>query len=117
MILLLNAAVMPTEGVYTLKKISKAEFRTCLRAASATDNFKSYIGYPETARIIEEITGVTVEVNREQAGLMPGDVMLIVKLRQRVANPANKTTLELSMDDLEFYQCQWAPLSQGETLC
>ena len=117
MILLLNAAVMPSEGVYTLKKISKAEFRTCLRAASATDNFKSYIGYPETARIIEEITGVTVEVNREQAGLMPGDVMLIVKLRQRVADPVNKATLELSMDDLEFYQCHWQVLDKGETSC
>ena len=48
MILLLNAAVMPSEGVYTLKKISQAEFRTCLREASATGDFKSYIGYPET---------------------------------------------------------------------
>ena len=115
MILLLNAAVMPSEGVYTLKKISKAEFRTCLRAASATGDFKSYIGYPETARIIKEITGVTVEVNREQADLMPGDVMLILKLRQRVTDPVNKATLQLSMDDLEFYQCNWQALDDGGT--
>ena len=117
MILLLNAAVMPSEGVYTLKQISKAEFRTCLQEASATDNFKSYVGYPETARIIEEITGVTVEVNREQAVLKPQDVMLIVKLRQRVADPVNKETLELSIDDLEFYQCHWQVLDDGETAC
>ena len=116
MILLLNAAVMPSEGVYTLKKISKAEFRTCLQAASVTGDFKSYIGYPETARIIEEITGVTVEVNREQAGLMPGDVMLIVKLRQRVSEPASKAVLAPSSEDFEFYQCQWHTLSQGETI-
>ena len=115
MILLLNATVMPSEGVYTLKKISKAEFRTCLRAASATGNFKSYIGYPETARILEDLTGVTVEVNRQQAVLKSGDVMLIVKLCQRVADPANKGTLELSMGDLEFYSCDWQPLPTGET--
>lgn len=116
MILLLNAAVMPSEGVYTLKRISKAEFRTRLRAASETGDFKSYIGYSETARIIEEITGVTVKVNREPAVLMIGDVMLIVKLRQRVADPANKETLGLSMDDLDFYECKYA-LDKGETSC
>ena len=110
MILLLNAAVMPSEGVYTLKKISQAEFRTCLREASATGDFKSYIGYPETARIIEEIAGVTVEVNREQADLLPGDAMLIVKLRQRVSEPASKAALAPSRDDFEFYQCQWHTL-------
>ena len=117
MILLLNAAVMPSEGVYTLKKISQAEFRTCLREASATGNFKSYIGYPETARIIKEITGVLVEVNREQADLLPGDVMLIVKLRQRVSEPASKAALAPSIDDFEFYQCQWHTLDKGETSC
>ena len=110
MILLLNAAVMPSEGVYTLKKISQAEFRTCLREASATGDFKSYIGYPETARIIEEITGVPVKVNREQADLLPGDAMLIVKLRQRVSEPASKAALAPSSDDFEFYQCQWHTL-------
>ena len=114
MILLLNAAVMPSEGVYTLKKISQAEFRACLREASETGNYKSYIGYPETARIIEEITGVTVEVNREQADLMPGDMMLIVKLRQRVSDPTSKAALAPSSDDFEFYQCQWHTLDKGE---
>ena len=42
--------------------------------------------------------------------------MLIVKLRQRVADPANKETLELSIDDLEFYQCHWHALDESESL-
>ena len=115
MILLLNAAVMPTEGVYTLKRISKSDFRTILCGASATNTFQSYIGYPETARIVEELTGVAIEVNRQQAVLKPGDMMLIVKLRQRVVDPIDKTALELSINDLEFYQCQWQALNLGET--
>ena len=115
MILLLNAAVMPTEGVYTLKRISKSDFQTILCGAAATGNFPSYIGYPETARIIEGLTGVPVEVNRQQAVLKSGDIMLIVKLRQRVTDPANKGTLELSMDDFEFYRCDWFALDDRET--
>ena len=54
MILLLNSAVMPTEGMYTLQSISEATFQKVLQDAAATNNFKSYIGYPETARLIEQ---------------------------------------------------------------
>ena len=113
MILLLNSAVMPDEGVYTLKRISEATFQKVLRDAAATDNFKSYIGYPETARLIEQITGIAIEVSREQATLAPGDTMLIVKLRHRVTNPANKVTLQLSIDEFEFFRCDWQPLVDG----
>ena len=115
MILLLNSAVMPDEGVYTLKQISEATFQKLLQEAAATGNFKSYIGYPQTAQLIEQITGIAVEVSREQAALTPGDIMLIVKLRQRVANPADKETLQLSIDDFEFYRCDWKPLDEGGT--
>ena len=115
MILLLNSAVMPNEGVYTLKQISEATFQKLLQEAAATDNFKSYIGYPQTAQLIEQITGIAVEVSREQASLTPGDIMLIVKLRHRVANPADKETLQLSIDDFEFFRCDWKPLNEGET--
>ena len=115
MILLLNSAVMPNEGTYTLQRISETTFQKVLRDAAAMNNFKSYIGYPETARFIEQITGIAVEVSREQATLTPGDIMLIVKLRHRVANPADKETLQLSIDDFEFYRCDWKPLDKGET--
>ena len=117
MILLLNAAVMPAEGHYTLKQISQAEFRTVLRDAAASDNFRSYIGYAGTARLLEELTGVDIEVSREQATLEVGDVMLIVKLRHRVADPSTKMTLEPAIDDFEFYRCEWQPLTEGETRC
>ena len=110
MIHLLNAAVMPNEGQYTLRQISLSEFRTRLREAAEAANFQSYIGYPETARLIEEIVDVPIEVSRAQATLDVGDVMLIVKLRLRVAVPADKLTLSPSVDDLEFYFCEWHPL-------
>lgn len=110
MILLLNSAVMPTEGVYTLKRISRSKFQDLLREAAVAKNFQSYIGYPETARLIEQLTGIEVEVSREQATLAPGDILLIVKLRQRVVNPADKDIPQLSIGDFEFFRCDWKPL-------
>ena len=115
MILLLNSAVMPNEGVYTLKQISVDTFKKTLQQAAETNNFTSYIGYAETADLIKQISDVTIEVSREQAILTPGDTMLIVKLRQRIANPADKDSIQLSIDDLEFFQCDWQPLGAGET--
>ena len=115
MILLLNAAVMPTEGMYTLKRISEGTFKEALTEAAALDNFKSYIGYPETAQVIEHLTGIEIQVSREQATLTPGDVMLIVKLRHRVANPASPEPLQRAIEDFEFFQCDWHPLDKGGT--
>ena len=112
MILLLNATVMPTEGNYTLRRISKATFRETLRTAAETNNFQSYIGYPETANLIEQLTGIPIQVSREPATLTPGDIMLIVKLRHRVAAPTQ--TQHISIRDLEFYHCTWQPLTTGE---
>lgn len=116
MILLLNSAVMPNEGVYTLKQIPADTFKNMLEDAANTNNFRSYIGYTETAGLIEQITGVTVDVSREQATLTPGDTMLIVKLRQRIANPADRETIQLSIDDIEFYKCDWQPLDEGDSI-
>lgn len=115
MVLLLNSAVMPTEGVYTLKRISKSKFQGLLQEAAAADNFQSYIGYPETARLIEQLTNIEIEVSREQATLAPGDIILIVKLRQRVANPTDKAIPQLSIGDFEFFRCDWKPLEDGGT--
>lgn len=112
MLHLLNSAVMPTEGVYTLKRISETEFQTILQTA---DDFRSYIGYPETARMIQELTGIDIAVSREQAELTPGDSMLIVKLRHRIKNLSDLGTHQPSLDDLEFFICDWQPLTEGGT--
>ena len=116
MLLLLNSAVMPTEGVYTLKRISKSKFQELLQDAAATGDFQSYIGYLETARLLEQLTGVEIEVSREQAQLKTGDVMLIVKLRHRIQNLSNISTYQPSLDDLDFFICYWQSLTEGDSL-
>ena len=114
MLHLLNSAVMPTEGIYTLKRIPETEFQTHLQEADATGNFRSYIGYPETARRIEQLTGIKIAISREQAELTPGDVMLIVKLRHRIQDLSDIKIYQPSLDDLEFFICHWQPLTQGD---
>ena len=114
MVLLLNSAVMPTEGVYTLKRISKAAFQKVLHEAVATGNFQSYIGYPKTADLIEQLTGIEIEVSREQAELATGDVMLIVKLRHRIQDLSDISTYQPSLEDLDFFLCYWQPLAEGK---
>lgn len=113
MILLLNSAVMPTEGIYTLKRISKSKFQKLLQEAVAAKNLQSYIGYPETARLIEKITGVEIEVSRKQAKLTTGDVMLIVKLRHRIQDQSDTIPYQPSIADLDFFLCHWQPLATG----
>ncbi len=50
----------------------------------------SRIGYPETAALIEAVTGWRPPISRETSPLEPGDVAYVVRLRYRVANPARK---------------------------
>ncbi len=114
MLHLLNSAVMPTEGIYTLEQISPDTFRKDLQHAAATDDLRSYIGYPDTARLIAELTGVQVAVSREEARLNEGDVMLIMKLRYRTPNPTPQTPLQHTVDDFIFYRCTWHRLTEGE---
>ena len=115
MVILLNSAVMPTEGTYTLKRISKETFRDALQEAAATGDFQSYIGYPETARLIEQLSGVKIEVSRAQTELTKGDVLLIVKLHHRIQVLPKLNTYQPALDDLEFFICHWQPFGEGET--
>jgi hypothetical protein len=114
MVLLLNSAVMPTEGVYTLKRISKSKFQELLQEAAATGDLQSYIGYPKTADLIEQLTGIEIDVSREQAELTTGDVMLIVKLRHRIQDLSDISTYQPSIADLDFFVCYWQPLAEGK---
>ena len=114
MVLLLNSAMMPAEGAYTLKRISKSKFQELLQEADATGNFQSYIGYPKTADLIEQLTGIEIEVSREQAELATGDVMLIVKLRHRIQDLSDISTYQPLVDDLDFFLCYLATFGRRE---
>lgn len=88
---LMNSAMMPAEGIYVAQRISQESFASWVRRAYATGTLKSYIGYEQTARHIEAIAGVPVEVSRQPVSdLQDRDVLLVCKLKYRVADPTSK---------------------------
>lgn len=102
---LLNSAMIPAEGYYKATKISKEEFVAILRANR--NNFVSSIGYPETARYIEQISGVPVPISREPTVIEDGDQILVCKLAYRVQNPALKGRLAISDETAEFWLIEY----------
>lgn len=102
MIKLTNSAIMPQPGTYRAKQISKDEFVSLVKLASANGTLESFIGYPQNVELIQKWTGVAVALNRAETRLNDGDVMLVMKLRYRVADPSTKGA-QVGEDDFEFY--------------
>ena len=99
-IILLNSAVMPNEGVYILKKITPERAKEII-----TSNYEieSYIGYPDTARFMESILGITIPINRTKVILQNGDIAIVCRLKYRVKNPKDKGRFVPKPDDYEWY--------------
>ena len=81
---LMNAAMMPEDGTYTRREIGKADFVSIVRKANSCGILKSYIGYHETARHINKITGVWIEVTRDDTKITKYDEVVVCKLKKRV---------------------------------
>jgi hypothetical protein len=101
--ILLNSAMMPAEGIYILKRISRDKFGQLVADAYQRGELQSYIGYPETAQHIERVSGVPVAVNRAPTQLPDQALILICKLAYRVPDPSMKGKLQPSEDDYEYY--------------
>lgn len=104
MIRLLNSAMMPAEGIYEMSRLTEDEFVNALRAGM----FISYIGYPETAKHIADISGVEVPLNRGATYIDDGDTLLICKLKYRVQNPGDKGKFTPGRDDYEYFIVEYS---------
>ena len=104
---LLNSAMMPQEGFYQLKKISKEEFCIILEKAYQNQQLVSYIGYGMNSAMIEMWCNIRVPVNRAQiAPLKHGDILLIMKLKYRLQDVKLKGTM-MNEEDFEFFQAKY----------
>lgn len=84
---LLNSAVLAA-GAYGTYEFAPASVDDL--AGFLSGEFRSGIGYPETADLIREWSGTVVPLSRETFSMEPGDEAMIVRLRYRVVNPATK---------------------------
>lgn len=86
---LLNSAVITTAGKYSYRLISVEEAKEWL----SQGDYMSTIGYPETAKALEVLTGFKCEVNRGLISMKDGDEALVFRLTKRLEDPSKKGRL------------------------
>ncbi|MCS7215989.1 MAG: YddF family protein [Candidatus Micrarchaeota archaeon] len=109
---LLNSAMMPNEGIYVLKRITKEQFCKELIEAYQQNRLESYIGYQDNIDLIAKWTGVIIPFSRETASTEDGDVLLIMKLKKRMGDPSMKGKLMFSDEDFEFFKAEYKTLKE-----
>jgi hypothetical protein len=100
---LMTSAMMPNDGVYLRVTISEKEFLRQLIHAYNRGELESYVGYQQNADYIFRKTGIRIPVNRGETNLKSGDVMLVMKLKYRVADPGLKGEV---VDEHQFEFCR-----------
>jgi hypothetical protein len=104
---LLNAAMMPQPGTYRMEAVEPTEFALLAKQARDAGNLQTYIGYGSTAEMLSELCGFPISTSRDQTVVKPGDVMLVARLRYRVANPAQKRgEWRPKKGDFEFFKVE-----------
>ena len=101
--ILLNSAMMPDEGLYVLRRVSRELFGELVADAHRCSNLQSYIGYPETAQHIEKISGVPIPVNRAATQLPDQALLAVCKLKYRVSDPGTKGKIQPGDEDYEYF--------------
>jgi hypothetical protein len=95
---LLNSAVITGPGTYTYQLVTAEEATEWLHRG----DFISRIGYPATADHIENLAGVRPALSREATAMQPGDEALVVRLKYRMQNPAQKADYQPGVEDWEY---------------
>ncbi len=105
---LMNSAMMPAAGIYHLVEMERDDWVKAIQRANAEQPVRSYIGYPDTAKHVQEITGLPIEVNRSETMLGDAATMFIVKLKYRVNNPADKGQFTPTDADYAYYVAKYS---------
>ena len=93
-VILLNSSMMPSEGLYILRRVSREFFAELIADAHRRGELQSYVGYAETAQHIEKISGVPIPVNRASTQLPDQALIAVCKLKYRMADPSTKGKLQ-----------------------
>lgn len=103
MIFLMNSAVMPAGnyGHYEYASATVADLEAVV--SGQLGEWRSTIGYPQNAELIQLWTGHSCPVARIETFFKPGDRALVMRLTKRVVNPLTKgAEVSSSPDDWEF---------------
>lgn len=95
---ILNSAVLTGPGDYRYALISRAEAVSWVRV----QGWHSRVGYAATAAHLHEASGVFIPLSREATAMDVGDHALVVRLKYRLDNPAQKAGYRPGSDDWEY---------------
>ena len=117
MLVLMNSAMMPEDGIYTCERITRQEFINLVKEYYQKGEIRSYIGYSNTVDFIRRLTGITFAVNRNKTHLNDGDLVLVVKLKYRFKDPDAKIKvrqgkIQIKDDDYEFFKVTYSSLDR-----
>jgi hypothetical protein len=94
-------------GSYVYQPASIEDLRSVLRGNHGP--WESRIGYPQNLELIETWTGMRIPLDRSETRFLAGDAALVMRLRQRVANPAAKgAPVSADPRDWEFARVRFA---------
>lgn len=77
---LLNSPVLTDWGVYVFRKISLEQAKDLVKKYG----FISAIGHESTAKMLSELLEVEVPVNRVAIRMLPGEVAIIFRIKERL---------------------------------
>lgn len=110
MIHVMNAAMMPLEGTYTLKRIDEKTFFNALIAACGDGVLSSSIGYQQNVDYIRKKIGISLFTTREETKIQDGDRLLVMKLRYRV--DGYPKGYPVSENDFEFFVADYSATTE-----
>ena len=113
MLLLLNSSVMLADGYYTCKTITAQEAKELFLRYS--NDYKSFLGYPNSCRVFSELTSVKVPLCRDITELKDGDVILAMRLKYRVPTDEKSSRKHGErLDDYTFHYITYSSVFRGE---
>lgn len=110
MIHVVNSAVMPLEGTYTMKRIDEKTFFNALIAACGDGVLSSSIGYQQNVDYIRKKIGISLFTTREETKIQDGDMLLIMKLKYRVDGLPKGAPVD--ENDFEFFWCEFTATTE-----
>lgn len=99
---LLNAPIVTAFGVFRYFPIDPNYAKYCIANAAQLGELDSYIGHESTAKIISDLTGVTVATSREEFNHAVDQYAIVFKLRQRQTTPRELTVEEIEAIGYDF---------------
>jgi len=110
---LLNAPIMPNEGVYIYNTLSKEKFIESFNRNKEYYEVVSAIGHQSTADLLTKILGYKVEMNRINIEMKDGDMALVVRIKTRLPEGQILTDEDLEKVEVEFGSIYYRPAYYG----